>query len=343
MRLVLWANGARGAACLDALLRAGRRPELLLVHDGPPSAAVRRLLSTADRIGIDTLAPPDPNAPDVEDAVRAAAPDVMVLAGYGRILGPAVLAAASGLTVNLHAGRLPQYRGSSPMNWALIRGERSFSLSIIEVDAGVDTGDVLLERSYPIGSDDTIVDLHAIAEREFPMMLLEALGHVERGTLSRRRQDPDEAHYFPLRFPDDGLVLFDALTAREIHNRIRALRPPYPGAFSYYDGRRVTLVRSELTDRVTIGEPGRAYRVGQGGALVCASDRCLWIREAVFADDESPALPQVFRYGRFATLREAAARWFEHASRERSAPIAAAHAAPERTRQQIPAETGRAS
>ncbi|MEP0847961.1 MAG: methionyl-tRNA formyltransferase [Phycisphaerae bacterium] len=309
MRLVLWARGARGAACLEALLAANRRPRLLVLDpraadsDGP-------LVRLADAAGIERVAPDDANDEPLAQRIRGEVPDVMVLAGYGRILKPATLALARLLTINLHAGRLPQYRGSSPMNWALINGDDSFALSIIRVDAGIDTGDILAERSFPVGPDDTIVDLHRVAQREFPSMLLDVLAQVEAGSLAPRKQDEAFARYYPLRFPDDGLVLWDVLTARQVHDRVRALRPPYPGAFTYSADRRVTLISSAMCETRVYGEPGRVYRVGPQGALVCAADRCLWIREARFADDGTSWLDCLRRYDQLGTLRGAALHFY---------------------------------
>lgn len=310
MRFVLWANGNRGTSCLAALLGAGYRPSLVVVHPPKGKTWYTSVAAAAETEGLPTFAPEDPNAPDVLDRLRAEHADVFVLAGYGPILRPPVLEIPKQLAINLHGGKLPEYRGSSPMNWALINGEASFSLSVIRVDAGVDTGDVLLDRTFPIGPDDTIVDLHCVANETFPEMLLEVMGQIERDALSPRKQDPSKARYFPLRFPDDGLVMWDMLTAEQVHNRVRALRPPYPGAFTYYAGRKVTLVSSRLRDFEFRGEPGRVYRKADEGLLVCAKDRCLWINEAVLADDGSDAVAAIERYDRLATVQAAAERFY---------------------------------
>ncbi len=309
MRFVLWGNGNRGVSCLEALLGADFRPTLVVVHPQRGKKWYASVAEVAERHDLPTLAPEDPNAEEIQERLRAEQPDVFVLAGYGPILHEPVLTIPQRLTVNLHAGKLPHYRGSSPMNWALINGEVFFTLSVIRVDAGVDTGDVLLERAFPIGPDDTIVDLHRIANETFPEMLLAVMRQIEEDALTPRPQDPAEARYFPLRFPDDGLVMWDMLTAEEIHNRIRALRPPYPGAFTYHEGRRVTLIASKLRAFEFRGAPGRVYRKTEEGLLICAKDRCLWIREAVFADDGSPLADAVQRYDRLATVQSVAERF----------------------------------
>lgn len=305
MRFVLWANGNRGVSCLEALLRAGYRPTLVVAHPQRGAQWYGSVIERAGELGLPTLAPEDPHGPEVVEALRREEPDLFVLAGYGPILRTSILDIPKRLSINLHAGKLPRQRGSSPMNWALVNGDTSITLSIIRVEAGVDSGDVLIERSFPISLDTTIQDLHDIANTAFPEMLLEVMRQIENDALRPRRQDPAQARYFPLRFPEDGFVLWDMLTAEQIHNRIRALRPPYPGAFTYFHGRKVTLISSALGTLEVRGEPGRVYRKTETGLLICAQDRCLWIREARFADDGAPLMNVIQRYQMLATVRGA--------------------------------------
>jgi methionyl-tRNA formyltransferase len=310
MRYVLWANGNRGVRCLDGLVSAGYRPSLVVVHANRGSQWYASVEAEANKLMLPTVAPEDPNGAEHIERLRREDADVFVLAGYGPILRQAVLEIPSQLTINLHAGKLPEYRGSSPMNWALINGETSFTLSVIRVDPGVDTGDVLLDQTFPVSIDDTIVDLHRVANQQFPQLLLQVVEKIRAESLRPRKQDRTEARYLPLRFPDDGFVLWDLLTAEEIHNRIRALRPPYPGAFTFYNGRQVTLVSSKLRAFDYRGEPGRIYRKADEGLLVCARDRCLWIKEAVFTDDSVPLSEAVERYDKLATMQGAALRFY---------------------------------
>lgn len=310
MRIVFWGKGQRGVACLQALRQYGEHVVCVIVHPEDVGGETTSVRTVAEANGIPVLAPNDPNAEDVMTQLRAQRADLFVLGGYGKIFRQPTMDIPSVMTINLHGGKLPECRGSSPMNWALIRGESSFTLSIIRVASGVDAGDVLIERTFPIGSNDTIVDLHAIAEREFPAMLVEAVTQIARGAVTFRVQDASRAAYFPLRFPDDGLILWDQLTAQEIHNRIRALTAPYPCAFTYAAERKVLLLRSELPATPTYGDPGRIYRMTERGLLVCALDRCLWITHAYFADDRTPLTETVQRYDRLATVRGAVREWY---------------------------------
>lgn len=190
------------------------------------------------------------------------------------------------------------------MNWALLRGEKSFGISIVEVDEGIDTGAVLGEHDFPIGGNDTIADLQARANEAFPGLLVRVVRSLESGQVRRRVQIEKKARYFPLRFPEDGLVLWDRLDARDVHNRVRALTDPYPNAFTFLGKRRVRIRRSELTSRPYFGEPGRVYANTGKAILVCARDHCLWITDAIFADEpDRPIWPAVKKYITFATLQ----------------------------------------
>ncbi len=302
MRIVFWGNGNRGVACLRALCARGYRPELAVVHPPAGGSWHASVAELAGELGIKALAPDDPNDASAAAALQKTQADVFILTGYGKILRQHIIDIPRLMCINLHAGKVPEYRGSSPMNWALINGENSFGLSVLKLDGGVDSGDVLMQREFKISGNDTIRELHGIANEQFPVMLLDVVQQIESGRCTPKPQDSGRARYFPLRFPDDGLVLWDQLTAEQIHNRVRALTEPYPCAFTFFEGRRVKLISCEPTSTCYNGEPGRVYRKTGSGLLVCAADTCLWIRQACFADDGTPLADGVQRYDRLATV-----------------------------------------
>lgn len=303
MRIVLWGNGNRGVRCLQALLDNGHGVELVVAHPESGGQCYGSVAALAEELGIKVIRPDDPNADDVAQTLGSVRADLFIMAGYGKILRRRIIDIPGMMSINLHAGKLPKYRGSSPLNWALINGEKSFTLTIIRVDTGVDTGDVVIERTFEISQSDTIRDLHQIANRDFPGMLMEAVAQLENGTNTLTPQDESQASYYPLRFPDDGLVLWDVYTAEQVHNRIRALTEPYPCAFTYFQGKQVKLLASERGEHDFFGEPGRVYRKSKRGLLVCALDKCVWINDAVFVDGNASLFEQINRYDTLATLR----------------------------------------
>lgn len=302
MRIVFWGNGNRGVACLRALCGRGHRPELAVVHPSAGESWHASVAESAGALGIQALAPDDPNDASVSAALQEIQADVFILAGYGKILRPPIIDIPRLMCINLHAGTVPEYRGSSPLNWALINGETSFGLSVLKLDSGIDSGEVLMQREFEISENDTIRELHGIANEQFPAMLLDVVQQLVGGLCTPKAQDSKRARYFPLRFPDDGLVLWDQLTAAQIHNRVRALTEPYPCAFTFFEGRRVKLISSEHASTRYNGEPGRVYRNTERGLLVCAADTCLWVTQACFADDGNALADDVQRYERLATV-----------------------------------------
>lgn len=307
MKILLAGDQGRSVPCLDAVIAAGFEVVQVLVPTAPErSAKVAALAAAAARHGVPVLIAEDPNSEACLGEIAAAGAETGVLAGFSRIVRRPFLDTLPRGCLNLHAGRLPEYRGSSPLNWALINGEDAVTLSVILVDEGVDTGDVVAERRFPVESGDTIVDLHRIANEAFPALLVEALRGIAAGTAAPRRQDPGCARYFPLRFPDDGLILWDLLTAMQVHNRVRALTDPYPGAFTFHRGRKFRLLVSEPAEPPFIGEPGRIYRIRDGRLLVAAADRALWISRAECADDGTSLAAVAQRYDRLLSLRDVA-------------------------------------
>lgn len=302
MRVVLAGNQERGLVCLRALVAAGHEIAAVLAH--PVETARGGVAEEGARLDVPVLRPTDVNDSSVAKDLVALTPDALVLVGYGQILREPLIDLFPRGCINLHGGRLPHYRGSSPMNWALINGDSEITLSAILVDSGVDTGDIVGERVFAVGLDQTIADVQARANELFPELLVEVLSRVEKSSVERRSQNESEAAYWPLRFPDDGLVVWDQLSARQVHDRVRALAPPYPGALTVWRGRRVKLLRSALEPRVVRGEPGRIYAVGAKGVLVCAADRCLRITEAIVEDDGSQLSEVASRYDELATLRK---------------------------------------
>ena len=302
MRIILWVNGARAVGCMEALSKGPYSISLAVLHPKEESTWSQKLEDLAKKFHWKTIAPDNPNSEAVEELLKQQKADFFVLAGYGKILKSNIINIPKLMTINLHGGKLPQYRGSSPMNWVLINGEKSFTLSIIRVDEGIDSGNILLERTFPISINDTIRELHTIANREFPGMLLETLSQIKEGSIDSKVQDPSRASYYPLRFPEDGLILWDRLKAEMIHNRIRALTTPYPGAFSFFNDKKVKLLASELNEFDYFGESGRIYQKTQRGLLICAVDKCLWIKEARFEEGGEPLQNHVKRYDKLVTL-----------------------------------------
>ena len=228
--------------------------------------------------------------------------DLFILGGYSKILKKEVIEIPKKFCINLHGGKLPNYRGSSPLNWALINNEREFTISIIKVEMGIDTGEILKEHKQTIETEDTILDLHRKANEQFPKLLLKVINEIEKDSYKLIKQDQKDVAYFPLRNKEDGFILFDQLSTKEVHSRIRALTRPYPCAFSFWKSQKVSFIKSELNNFPYYGEAGKIYRKTKKGLLVTCKDESIWILKAEF-EDGSDAISAIQKYDSFTTIR----------------------------------------
>ncbi len=307
MKIIFAGNGIRGIACLDAI-----KNKYNIVGVIGHKTQKNELISQAEKFGFATFQPSNINSSNFVNKIKALKADICILAGYGQIVKNNFLSITKYGCINLHAGKLPQYRGSSPMNWALINGDNEYSISIIKVDEGVDTGPVLAEKTFSISTKDTILDLHNNANIYFPKILLNVLSNIVKNKLKPLNQNESNSSYYPLRFPEDGIVFFDQFSAEEIHNRIRALTDPYPGVLCYFKDRKIKILSSQLTQRPFFGEPGRIYRVSKKGLLVCAKDRCLWLTKVIDIKTGKDLSIKIKRYDSIATIKGMAIKYYEN-------------------------------
>lgn len=304
MRIVFFGKGKRGLVCLQKLrLQKENVPLVICQHSDPSLHSFKEF---AKESNIEISCPADPNDASAINKLESVDADLFILAGYGMILGKRCISIPKMHCINLHGGKLPEYRGSSPMNWALMRGEKEVSISIIEVDSGIDTGFILAETSKQIDSDTTIADLHEWANAQFPELLQSVITKIKEGSLVLRKQDDSLACYYPRRFAEDGFILWDQTNCIDAHNKIRALTQPYPCAYSYLGNRKIKFISSRIPESSFRGEAGRIYRKSNGCFLIGTQDQALWITKALFTDDESSAFTQLNVYDRLSTIHQLA-------------------------------------
>jgi methionyl-tRNA formyltransferase len=189
------------------------------------------------REGIPVLQPLKMKDPAFLDALRRWTPDVIAVTAYGRILPPAILALPPRGCINVHGSLLPKYRGAGPIQWAIIRGEQVTGITTMFMAEGMDTGDMLLQETVEIRSDDTAGTLAPRLAEVGGRLLVETLRRLEAGTLTPQPQDDAQATMAPLLKKEDGMVEW-TLPATEIANRVRGLSP-WPGAYTYVKRRTV--------------------------------------------------------------------------------------------------------
>jgi methionyl-tRNA formyltransferase len=178
------------------------------------------------------------NDPEAIETLRRVAPDLLFCVGWTQLLKKDVLDLPRLGCLGFHASRLPAYRGRAPVNWAIINGERQTGNTLMFLDEGVDTGDILAQRTFPIEDHDTCATVYEKVARSEDEMIREVMSLIHEGRMPRRPQDHAAATVMPRRRPGDGIVDWTR-TTKQLHDWVRALTHPYPGAFTTLEGRRV--------------------------------------------------------------------------------------------------------
>jgi len=207
-------------------------------------------------------------SPEARDLLQRLAPDCIVIIAYGQIIPAALLSIAKLGWINLHASLLPKYRGAAPINWAIANGETQTGLTTMRIDAGMDTGDMLLQEEMDIAAEETAPELtESLGEAGAPLMI-ETLRGVATGKLVARPQNNAEATYAPLLKKEDGRIDWNR-PAQEIYNRMRGFAP-WPGAYTSFRGQTCHLWAEPFSLRaVDVGAPGTIFREDTQILIAC--------------------------------------------------------------------------
>ena len=264
--IVLFFNGDRGVKVLEEYLKSEHSICALVT----PLKINEKILLHIENSKENHLISNNVNDEDFIFQLKKLRPQIFVVAGFPQIFKKCILEIPKRGILNLHAGKLPEYRGGSPLNWQMINGESEAWISIIQMDEGIDTGIVLGEVSFSINGSDNIVDLHNKANKLFPQLLFGILDKLDDGSIDTKIQDEKKAQYWHQRNDHDGKLEFDDMTSTEVDRMIRALTKPYPGSWGFYQGRIVRLFSSKIPSISIKGNPGRIlYLQGKGPYIIC--------------------------------------------------------------------------
>jgi methionyl-tRNA formyltransferase len=193
-------------------------------------------------------------APEIEEQLRALAPEVIVIIAYGQIIPARLLQIPRLGWINLHASLLPKYRGAAPIAWTIAKGETTTGNTTMQIDAGMDTGEMLLQQELAIGADEIAPELTGRLAEAGAELMIETLGGLQADKLKGRPQDHSAASYAPMLKREDGRIDW-ALPAREIYNRMRGFAP-WPGAYTEFRGKTCHLWGKPVSKEIAAGQPG---------------------------------------------------------------------------------------
>jgi methionyl-tRNA formyltransferase len=276
MRLIFLGTPAFAVPTLEAVAQEHEVISVVTQPDRPKGRgqelAASPVKQAAVRLGLPVYQPERIRRPEAQAHLAALAPEIMIVVGYGQIIPQPVIDIAPRGIVNVHASLLPKYRGAAPVQWAIVNGETRTGLTTMQINADLDTGDILLQREAEIGPEETALELGERLAVMGAELLIETLDGLARGAITPRRQDEAQASHAPILKKEDGAISWNA-PVRAIHNRVRGLLP-WPGAHTRFRGQllhiwraRVDGGRTALAPGQVLAGPGFRVACGDGGVL----------------------------------------------------------------------------
>jgi methionyl-tRNA formyltransferase len=264
MRLVFLGTPAFAVPTLERLVECGHQVLAAVTQPDRPkgrgqSLAPPPVKEAALRLGVPVYQPERVKRPESVDYLRSLAPEAMVVVGYGQIIPQFIIDIPPLGILNVHASLLPKYRGAGPIQWAIVNGETSTGVTIMRIDAGLDTGPMLLKAETAIGADETAIDLGRRLSVMGADLLVEALDALAAGRVVPQPQDNSQATYAPMLKKEDGRIDWSR-SAVQIHNQVRGMQP-WPGAYSIFRGGALHIWRARATEAGAGHPPGTLLRI----------------------------------------------------------------------------------
>ena len=273
MKAVVFAYHEVGARCLQALLDGGVDVQLVITHTDDPNERIwfTSVAELATKAGIPVITPESANEPDVQQRIAAIDPDYIFSFYYRQMIPMSVLNLARIAPLNMHGSLLPKYRGRVPINWAVLHGETETGATLHVMAEKPDAGDIVAQQAVPIGPDETAGEVFAHVTAAAAQTLAGVLPQLLKGNVPRRPNNLAEGSYFGGRKPEDGRIHWDQ-SAAQVYNLIRAVAPPYPGAFTDIQTssgiQRITVNAARRLDTLFDLKPG-LYRIDSKVIGVC--------------------------------------------------------------------------
>ncbi len=268
---------------LDAILKSGRSVACAVTQPDKAKGRGRRLTPApvkefALEHGIPVLQPVKLQDPSFVESIGKIRPQYIVVVAYGKIIPPVILRIPEKGCINVHASLLPEYRGASPIQWAIINGRPYSGVTTMMMDEALDTGDVLLQEKIVIDRSDTAGSLSIKLSDTGVKLLMRTLDGLDRGEIVPQPQDHTKASYAPLLKKEDGLIEWMD-SSENICNKIRGFTP-WPGTYTWYKGDRWGIWKAEVIERDTSSDtPGEIVEIRPDGIVVATGGGVLKVEE----------------------------------------------------------------
>ena len=247
MRAVVFAYHDVGVNCLKALLAAGIQVDLVVTHQDDPNENV--WFGSVAKLCVEkNISHITPNANELVDLIprlQTLAPDYIFSFYYRFMIPEQILKCAKIAALNMHGSLLPKYRGRAPVNWAILHGETETGATLHIMEAKPDAGDIVGQVAVSIGPDETATDVFGKVSQAAVSVIEKVLPSLILGNIPRKPNELQKGSYFGGRKPADGEIHWKQ-TAKQVHDLVRAVAPPYPGAFTHHDGKTMIVARTSL-------------------------------------------------------------------------------------------------
>jgi methionyl-tRNA formyltransferase len=260
MTLVFLGTPSFAVPTLERIVQAGHRVLAVFTQPDRPKGrggelAAPPVKQTALGLGLPVYQPERIRRPQAVEQLKQMQPDAMVVVGYGQIIPQSIIDIPRHGILNVHASLLPKYRGAAPIQWAIANGEARTGVTTMRIDAGLDTGDMLLKWETSIGPEENAVELGARMSLAGADLLVETLAGIDAGAIHPEPQDNSEASLAPILKKEDGVIDWN-WPARKIVDRARGFLP-WPGAYSFFRGQIFHVWKARVAEETGTGAPGR--------------------------------------------------------------------------------------
>lgn len=268
---------------LDAIIKSRREVALVITQPDKPKGRGQKLMPPpvkefAMSLNIPVLQPEKLSEASVAEAIRGLNPEFIVVVAYGKIIPSQILKIPVKGCINVHASILPEYRGASPIQWAVINGRTHSGVTTMLMDETLDTGDILLQETVEIDRTDTAGSLGVTLSETGPRLLIKTLDGLERGGIIPIPQSHDKASYASLIKKEDGIINWKE-SSEHIYNKIRGF-DPWPGVYTFYKGKRWGIWKADVKDdTIPAAKPGEVIDVIPDGIVVAAGKGAVNIKE----------------------------------------------------------------
>ena len=281
MRVVFLGTPEFAVPSLKALVAAGHSVAAVFTQPDRPKGRGNQLTQSpvkaaASGLNITVHQPERIRRAEHIELLRTFETDLMVVVGYGQIIPQAIIDMPRHGILNVHASLLPKYRGAAPIQWAIANGEIETGVTIMQIDAGLDTGDMLLKSAMRIHPEETAAQLSVRLAPLGADLLVEAISKIADGTITREKQNSEEATLAPILKKEDGRIDWSR-PANEIYNRLRGF-DPWPGAYTAFRGQQLSVTQAAPVNGTTLA-PGMLHHEKRQLLAGCGNGTALRLLE----------------------------------------------------------------